>query len=46
MNWKEQKEEMLGVHPYTRDDQIPNRCMEGVFMTMLLEQGSFVICYL
>jgi GDA1/CD39 (nucleoside phosphatase) family len=38
--WSYVEENMLGgKHPYTRDDQVANRCLEGLYMTLLLERG-------
>jgi hypothetical protein len=28
-----------GKHKYTRDEQLPYRCLEGMYITTLLEHG-------
>ena len=42
LDWPHAEKTMLAVdkkHPYTKDEQLAHRCLEGLYMTTLLEHG-------
>ena len=39
MNWTYVENELYDKHPYTKNDQLAHRCVEGLYIVTLLEHA-------
>ena len=39
LHWSDVENNMYNIHTYTKNQQLPNRCLEGLYIVTLLEHG-------